>query len=555
MPKLTRLHPFQILYLLPLLFLAVFFVYPLVSILRVSLAPAGVWNLAGFGQIVRDPALWQVLWFTTWQALASTVLTLILGLPAAYIFARYEFPGKTLLRALTTIPFVMPTVVVASAFVALIGDNGLLNRWLQVAFNRATPPIQLLQTVWIILIAHAFYNITVIIRTVGGFWANLNPRLDEAAAVLGASARRRFWEVTLPLLLPSIVAAALLVFLFCFTSFGVILILGGLRFATLEVEIYRQAVNLFNLPVAAWLSLIQIGLTLIVMAIYTRLQARNTLPLEMQPAQQTTRRPSTHRERWLIGLALLLLLLFLVAPLLALVWRSFTLGSEGLTVRYYQELAVNRRQSAFFGAPLLAIRNSLLFASTATVISVLLGIISAYLLARPRTWWTVLLDPLFLLPLGTSAVTLGFGYLLAMGAWRTSPLLIPMAHTLIAFPFVVRTLLPALRSLDPRLREAAAVLGASPMRTWIEVDAPLLFRAALVGATFAFTISLGEFGATLLVARPDLPTMPIVIYQALGRPGLLNYGQALAMSTILMAVTGLALFIIERFRFQELGEF
>ena len=189
------------------------------------------------------------------------------------------------------------------------------------------------------------------------------------------------------------------------------------------------------------------------------------------------------------------------------------------------------------------------------MISVLLGIISAYLLARPRTWWTALLDPLFLLPLGTSAVTLGFGYLLAMGAWRTSPLLIPMAHTLIAFPFVVRTLLPALRSLDPRLREAAAVLGASPMRTWIEVDAPLLFRAALVGATFAFTISLGEFGATLLVARPDLPTMPIVIYQALGRPGLLNYGQALAMSTILMAVTGLALFIIERFRFQELGEF
>src|SRR5205823_3532137 len=140
-------------------------------------------------------------------------------------------------------------------------------------------------TIWIILLAHVFYNVSVIVRTVGGFWASLNPHLQETAAVLGANPRRLFFAVTLPLLLPSVTAASLLVFLFCFTSFGVVLILGGLRFATLEVEVYRQAVSLFNLPLAAFLSLVQMALTFGVMAFYTRLQARASLPLEMRSGQ------------------------------------------------------------------------------------------------------------------------------------------------------------------------------------------------------------------------------------------------------------------------------
>ena len=548
-------QPLYLLYTLPLLFLAVFYLYPLVSILRVSLLPEGQLNLAGIGQMVRQAFFWKVIWFTTWQAAVSTLLTLVVGLPLAYLFAQVAFPGKTLLRALTTIPFVMPTVVVASAFTTLLGDKGVINQWLQSGLHLDQPPLHLLQTIWIILLAHAFYNVSVIVRTVGGFWANLNPNLAAAAAVLGADPRRRFFEITLPLLWPSIAAASLLVFLFCFTSFGVVLILGGLRFATLEVEIYRQAVSLFNLPLAAFLSLVQMALTFVVMVVYTRLQAKASLPLDLRPIQQVARPLSTLRARLGVALVLLVVLTLLLAPLLALIWRSFTLGTDSPTLRYYQELTVNRRQSAFFVSPLLAMRNSLLFALATMVFSLLFGIISAYLLARPRTWLTRLLDPIFLLPLGTSAVTLGFGYIISLGNLRTSLWLTPIAHTLIASPFVVRTFLPALRGLDPRLRESAAVLGASPVRRWWEIDVPILFRAAVVGAIFAFTVSLGEFGATLLVSRPDTPTMPIVIYRALSQPGLLNYGQALAMSSLLMVVSALAFIGIERFRFRDLGEF
>jgi thiamine transport system permease protein len=241
--------------------------------------------------------------------------------------------------------------------------------------------------------------------------------------------------------------------------------------------------------------------------------------------------------------------------MLTLAWRSFTLGDEGFTLRYYTELGVNRRQSAFFVPPVSSIRNSLLYALSTVALSLFLGVSAAYLLVRPRSRLTPLLDPLLLLPLGTSAVTIGFGYIVSLGSLRTSVFLVPIAHTLIAVPFVVRSLLPALRSRDLRLRESAAVLGAAPSRQWWEVDVPLLFPAVVVGAVFAFTISLGEFGATLLVSRPDIPTMPVVIYRSLNQPGLLNYGQALAMSTVLMVVCGTGLVLIERFRAGGIGEF
>jgi thiamine transport system permease protein len=252
-----------------------------------------------------------------------------------------------------------------------------------------------------------------------------------------------------------------------------------------------------------------------------------------------------------------LLVLFL-APLLALLGRSFS-SQAGYTLRYYAALFTNPAQSAFYVAPAEAIRNSLLVASGTVILSLVVGSVSAYLLAGRRTLLQALLDPLFMLPLGTSAVTLGLGYIIALDQpplnLRTSPLLLPLAHTLVAFPFVVRSLLPALRGMNPHWREAARVLGASPRRVLREIDLPIVGRALVVGAVFAFTVSIGEFGATLLLARPEFPTMPVVIYRLLGMQGALNQGQGLAMSTLLMLVCGVAFLLMERFRIAGVGEF
>ena len=499
------------LYLLPILFLGAFYVYPLASILRVSFAPTGdgasPWQAAG--EALRQGSLWGVVWFTTWQAALSTLLAVLAGLPMAYVFATYSFRGKAVLHALLTIPFVMPTVVVASAFLALLGRNGLVNQVLSWLLGPDAPGLQLEHTLALILLAHVFFNVSVIIRSVGSFWLTLNPHLREAAATLGAPPWRVFLLVTLPLLAPSLLASSLLVFLFCFTSFGVILILGGPTFATLEVEIYRQAVEYFNLAAAAVLTLVQMVFTFAIMLVYTRMQAAASRQLRKAPGEQSARAPATRRQRLTILLAVGVTMTGLLAPLAALAWRSISLGGE-LTLRYYAALGENPRQSAFFVPPIAAVGNSLAYAGATLLISLPLGLIAAYMLAR-RSRWGAILDPLLLLPLGTSAVTLGFGFIVALGPLRTSLWLVPVAHTLIALPFVVRTMLPALRSLDQRLHEAAATLGASPLRVWRSIDLPLLWRPLLVAAAFAFAISLGEFGATLLIAQPDRPTMPMVI--------------------------------------------
>jgi thiamine transport system permease protein len=211
-------------------------------------------------------------------------------------------------------------------------------------------------------------------------------------------------------------------------------------------------------------------------------------------------------------------------------------------------------RSLFFTPPLVAIRNSVGFAMVTVLISLLLGTLGAYLLdsgrgtARRLVAW---LDPLFALPLAASAVTLGFGYLISMNRAPvnliSSPILVPVAHALIAFPFVLRTVLPALRSIRPHFREAAAVLGATPRRVWRSIDVPLLARSLVVGAVFAFTISMGEFGATLFIARADYATIPVVIYRFLSQPGDLNIGRALAMSALLMGVCTISFVLIEQF--------
>jgi thiamine transport system permease protein len=417
--------------------------------------------------------------------------------------------------------------------------------------------------------AHVFYNTTIVLRMVGDFWSHLDPRLEHAARLLGASRWQALKKVTIPLLSPAIIAAALLVFIFDFSSFGVILILGGPRFATLEVEIYTQTVSLFNLPLAGILALLQLACTLMMTILYTRLATRLAIPLSLRPQRITQRKLQSWRSRLFAGVMIGTLVALLILPLTALALRSVTrlepdrgqrTTQTGFTLDFYRELTINRRQSIFYSPPATAIGVSFSYAAITAGFSLLLGIPSAVALVRNgNSKLNRLLDPLLMLPLGTSAVTLGLGFIVALDQppldLRASWLLVPLAHTLVAYPFVVRSLTPALRSIRPRLRQAGAVLGASPLRVFLQIDLPLVGRAIIVAATFAFTISLGEFGATALIARPEYPTLPVAIYRFISQPGALNYGQAMALSTLLMILTAAGMLAIEHLRIGEVEEF
>ncbi|MDJ1132575.1 ABC transporter permease [Streptomyces iconiensis] len=533
----------------PAAFFVLFFGYPVAAIVGRGLRQGGHWNLDIVGRVLSDPDILQVLWFTVWQAAASTALTLALALPGAYVFARLRFPGKGLLRAVVTVPFVLPTVVAGSAFLALGGRGGALDEWFGLRLDTS---------VWAVLLAHVFFNYAVVVRTVGGFWAQLDPRQEEAARVLGAGRLAAWRRVTLPALAPSLGAAALIVFLFTFTSFGVIQVLGGPRFATLEVEIYRQTATLLELPTAAVLTLTQFAAVAALLAVHAWSVRKRESALSLVPAERTARRPEGPAQWAVLWSVLAVIALLIVLPLAVLVERAFN-GPDGYGLAFFRALGSQSESGTFVVAPAAAIGNSLAYAAAATLIALVVGGLAAAALTRRAGRLVRGFDALLMLPLGTSAVTVGFGFLIALDEppldLRSSWFLVPLAQALVGVPFVIRTLLPVLRSVDVRLREAAAVLGASPLRAWREVELPLVGRALLVSAGFAFAVSLGEFGATVFIARPDAPTLPVAVARMLGRAGEMNYGQAMALSTILMLVCAGVLLALERVRTHSPGEF
>lgn len=547
-----------LIWIAPLLFLLVFFFQPLIKILTLA------FNTSAF-TATNFQIILSATSFTFYQAILSTILTFVLGVPSAILFSRFNFRGKSLLRALTAVPFMLPTVVVASAFNSLIGSRGMFSFFPSMLLRAGFPLSFTSSSTFyflLILLAHVFYNTTIVIRLVGNALSRLDPKLEGAARSLGADTFHVWKNIIFPLLRPSFLAAALLVFMFDFTSFGVILLLGGSNFSTLEVEIYLRVLKLPNLPLAALLSMIQLIFTLIFSILYTRVI--NQVTTQTAPRFSTSRPPKTIREKIFVTSFIILLSSFFFLPLASLPIRSLTrLEADrgqrdevqyGFTTDYYKELFINRRGSLFYVPPVQATINSLSYASLTVLLSLALGYPAAYALAKP-TRLEKFLDPFIMLPLGSSAVMLGLGFIISFGRSLASPWFVPIAHTLVALPFVIRILQPALASIPERLRQAASTLGASPFRVWQTVDFPILSRATLSAATFAFTISLGEFGATLLLTRPEYPTIPIAIQRFLSQPGGLNYGQAMAMATLLLVLTTLAILTIEKLRLSDSGEF
>ena len=503
---------------IPTLFIGYFFVYPLFRILGLGLSELSV------GASGVEARLLRVGWFTVWQALVSTVLTFLVAAPLTWAVSTYDFKGRRVAMALATVPFVMPTVVVGTAFVALGFQESIVA----------------------ILAAHVFFNVAVVVRTVSTLWSRIDPRILDAGRVLGASDWQVFRSITLPLLRPALAAAASIVFLFTFTSFGVVLILGGFQYATLEVEIYRQAVTLFDLPLAAALAVVQLIGVSGALYWYSRYQERTATSWTLE--RGTNLRRPKGRTRWTVAVAVIGILGILAIPL-------GVLASRSLSGDFYRGLVTDDR---VVGTPVASVGNSLVFATLAMVLATVIGILAATVITERSGSLSRWFDLTLMLPLGTSAVTIGFGFIVALG-WpvdlRASFWLIPIAHALVAVPFVVRSTVPTLRSVPNETREAAAVLGASPFRVWREIDLPIVTRAALIGAGFAFVVSLGEFGATSFIARPNTATIPVMIFRLLGRPGASSFGMAMALSVVLALLTAGVVLAIDRARFGELGSF
>ena len=517
-------------------FMALFFAWPIAGVIVRGFGGTG--PAAVLGDVLGSSSNRSVIWFTLWQAAVSTALTVAVALPAAGAMARLRFRGQRLLRALATVPFVLPTVVVAAAFEGLFDRFGLAGGG----------AVNLRHTVWAILMAHVFFNYAVVLRTVGAHWSALDARVEDQARVLGASRLEVFRRVVLPRLAPSIAAASAIVFLFSFTSFGVVLVLGGPARATIETEIYRYAVVRLDLATAAALAVVQLAAVVALVVVSNALERRRAVA---EPVASPAAAPRRRGPGLVANLALMAVILGL--PVAVLVERSLAAGrSGGYTLRNYTAMA--ERVNLLPDTALAALGNSLMFAVPAAALALLVGGAATLVVMRAGRGGSRPIGRAFdiglTLPLGTSAVTVGLGFLLVLNRppidIRTSLLVVPIAHAVVGIPFVVRTLVPLLRTVNPRTREAAAVLGASPCRVQREVDLRVAARGVAVGAGFAFAVSLGEFGATSFIPRrPETLTAPLALFRLLGTPGEALRGQAMALAVALMALTAVAVFVMD----------
>lgn len=543
----------------PLLFLGIFFAWPVAVMIAKGFVVDGQLDLGGFADVFSRPRTWRIIGLTLAQATLGTALSVLLGVPGAYVLYRHTFRGRSFLRAFVTVPFVLPTVVVGVAFRSLLVDGGPLGF------------LRLDGTFAAIVAALVFFNYAVVVRAVGGLWERLDPRAEQAARALGASPWRAFRTVTLPALTPAIASAASLAFLFCATAFGTVLVLGGLQFGTIETEIWIQTTQFLDLRAAAVLSVVQLVVVAGTLVVAGRARSRRERALGLTLPSASVRSLRLRRPVGMPpgdghGLALVatavtaLVVLLLALPLVNLVVRSLRTG-DGWGFDHYTALGGSGATGGSLTVTVWqATLNSLRVALDATVIALVVGGLVALVVSRrPRRAVgrraVAGLDALFMLPLGVSAVTVGFGFLLSMHHpfglpvdLRTSPLLLPIAQAVVAVPLVVRVVLPVLRAIDPRLREAAATLGAAPGRVLRTVDLSIAARSLGLAVGFAFAASLGEFGATSFLARPDRPTLPVVIFRLIGRPGPESYGMALAASVVLAVLTAGIVAACERLR-------
>lgn len=517
-----------LLWLLPLAFITVLFLWPVTKVFSLGLT-------ADWWHELTAPEVLDALWFTTWQALVSTLICLILGIPSAYVLYRKTFWGQGAIKAIITIPLILPTIIVAIIFSSFRKAHEFYSEFGMsfIADN----------SIYWIIAAHVFVNYAITVRTIGGLWATLDPATEEAAELAGAGRLRTVISISLPQLKPALVSAAALTFLFCFTSYGIILLIGGGQVNSIETEISVAATQYLDLSKASALAVLQTLVTIIAFSI-SEITTAGKVGLEQ--IDTGGHRARLDRRDWpALSLTLITTLGLVALPLLLLLGRSFEsptgLGFENfanLTTRGDRDLL----NVTIGEAALNTVRNLVI----ATATAVLLGGLVSYLLSRRQYKKTArfanrALDIFFLLPMGISSVVLGFGYLITFGSdvlpLRSSWLVLPVVQSLMALPLVIRLIYPALMSIDRSHREAAATAGASQAQTWWFIELGIIRGVVKTAIAFAMIVSIGEFGAASLLVAGDQATLSTVLYQLISRPGTSNYGMAMAVASLMIVMT------------------
>ncbi len=498
---------------LPLAFLALVMLAPL---WRLGVEARSGATLAMLADLWRDDYLrWRIIW-SFLQAGVTCVAALVLALPVSWVLARFEFAGRALVLRLLMLPFVVPTLVAAMGVLALWGPRGTLSGWF--GFDLQGTP-------WLLLYGNLFFNLCVVVRAGVDALGQVSAARVAAARTLGATPWRVFWRVEWPAIVPWLSSALCLVFLYCFAGFGLALVLGGQRYATVEVEIYTLVAHELKLAQAGVLALCMALLTGLVALVYAWIEQHLSAP--GRPDRIALRRPTGVAQWCAVAGAMVILGVFCAAPLLAIGGRAVAAGAQAWSGVFDEE-------------GLRAIWNTVRFTVAALLLATALGV--AHAMAARRSVW---IRAGAFLPFVVSPVTVAFGLLLLYPRWSASMLMLVAAYALLAYPFVAKSLGSALDNLPAHVAQAARTLGATPWRLFWRVTLPQVAPSLRRGMAFAAATALGEFAVTLFLSRPEWTTLTTLIYQRLGRPGAANQDAALVLAAVLMLLALLAFLLID----------
>ncbi len=524
--------------------LFVLFLVPVSITLGQAFVVDGHFSFSLLCSTFTDSYYLRIMAFTLFQALCSTILAAFIGIPGAYFMTVYKFHGKKFLSALYKVPFVLPSILVVLGFVIFYGNSGFLNKALMSIFKLENPPIKILYSFIAVLLAHSFYNFPVFTSIIGSYWQKMDSSCESAAYTLGSSKFKVFCTITLPRLVPAILSASSLVFLFCFTSFAIILVLGGgPSLTTVEVEIYRLARISMNTQKACALSLFSMSIAILIMLIYSIAQKKQNHGEKLASSiLRVEKKPCTFFQNFALTVYTVLSLLFILCPLLSIVARSF-LSSATRSSNLVFSTAAYAKLFAKGTTSLNAVLTSLAIALISSILATSVALRICTCIANAKKTG-IIGDLVVMLPMVTSSVIVGLSYFVISKYLKFIPsyVLVVLAHCVITMPFVVRTILPVYRKIPANLANASRTMGYNERDTFSKIIKPILKPAMLTGMVFSFAMSMGELNATLLLGSSSIQTIPMQIYRLIGA---YNYQGACALGVVLIIVCCIVFFISE----------
>jgi len=535
--------------LLPLAVMAVGFGIPLMAVLaRAAGSPRAVAELAA------SPYFRRVAVFTLRQAALSTLFSVLAGLPGAWLVARFRFPGRRLMKSLTTVPFVLPPILAVLGFILVFGNSGWLNSVRSLLTGGDGRPWRILYSMKAIILAHVFYNYPITVRLVADSWAAIPRSTMKAARSLGAGPLRAFVSVGAIRLVPAVLTSAVVTFLYCLLSFAVVLVLGGgPEYSTIEVEVFRLIKTRLDFAAGSALSVVESVAAFLFLGLYAWLVKRMR-----RGTEDDVRSPELIEPRALKGLLWIPAVLYLlpavgliVLPLVAVAVHSVLVSP---TRQAPAQLSLSTWAATFSGrrvgaaVPLAAVLRSMVLGSAVAFFTTLIAAAAARFRAVRSGFSMGVFDGVMALPLGVSPVILGFGHLI-IGQYlprgdAVRLAAIALVHVVIALPFAYRILLERFRGIADRIVQAARASGAGPLRTFVTVELPLARRALVTVAVFSLALSAGEMNSTIILAPGSFTTLPLAIYRMIGA---YDIDGACVLGTILIAVTTVAFLLVDRY--------